>query len=50
MVRGWNPAEGKIFTPSAKGQDWFWGPPSVVFGGYRGSFAGLRRPGRDVDH
>ena len=27
-----------------------WGPPSFLHNGYRLSFAGVKRPGRDVDH
>jgi len=27
-----------------------WDPPSLLFNGYRGSFPGWKRPGRDADH
>jgi hypothetical protein len=27
-----------------------WGPSSLVFNGYRGSFPGVKRPQREVDH
>ena len=27
-----------------------WGPPSLLYNGYRVSFPGVKRPGRDVDH
>ena len=28
----------------------FWGPPNLLFNGYRDSFRGLKRLGREVDH
>jgi hypothetical protein len=30
--------------------DWPWDPPSQVFGGYRGSFTGVKQPEHEVDH
>jgi len=27
-----------------------WGPHSLLFGGYRGSFREVKRPGREVNH
>ena len=27
-----------------------WGPPSLLYNGYRVSLPGVRRPGRDIDH
>ena len=30
--------------------DRLWGPPSLLFSEYKGSFSGLKRPGRKVDH
>ena len=27
-----------------------WGPPSLLYNGYRLSFPGVKRPGRGVDH
>ena len=27
-----------------------WGPPSLLYDGYRVSFPGVKRPGRGVDH
>jgi hypothetical protein len=27
-----------------------WGPPSLLYNGYRVSFSGVKRPGRGVDH
>ena len=27
-----------------------WGPPSLLYNGYTGSFRGVKRPGRGVDH
>ena len=28
----------------------FWGPPSLLYNGYRVSFRGVKRPGRGVNH
>jgi len=47
MVRGSNPSGGRNFPPP---QDRPWGPPSLLYGGYRVSFPGVKRPGRGVDH
>jgi len=30
--------------------DWPWGPPKLLYDGYRVSFPGVERPGRGVDH
>jgi len=30
--------------------DRLWGPPSLLYNGYRVSFLGVKRPGRGVDH
>ena len=30
--------------------DWPWGPPCLLYNGYRVSFPGVKRPGRGVDH
>lgn len=30
--------------------DWLWDPPSPLFIRYWGSYPGIKRPGRDVDH
>jgi hypothetical protein len=35
---------------SPKRPDRLWGPPSLLFSGFRRPFAGVRRPGRDVNH
>jgi len=33
-----------------KCQDWRWSPPSLPFNGFRGSFPGVKRPERFVNH
>jgi len=30
--------------------DRLWGHPSFLFSGYRNSFPGIKRPGREADH
>jgi len=35
---------------SPKCPDWFWGPPSLLFNGYWGSFLGVKWPGCKFDH
>ena len=42
-----NPDGGEIFRTRP---DRHWGPPSLLYNGRRLSFAGLKRPGRGVDH
>jgi hypothetical protein len=44
------PAEGKGFFSSPDGPDRLWGPSSLLFNGYRGNFAGVKRSGREVNH
>jgi len=44
-VRVSNPGRGKIFFSHTR-PDRLWGSPSLVFSGYRRSFAGIKRPGR----
>ena len=47
-VRGSNSGMDKrSFSPKRPIR--LWGPPSLLFGRYRGSFLGLKRPGRGVD-
>jgi hypothetical protein len=46
-VRGSNPGGGEIFRSRP---DRSWGPPSLLYNGYRVSFPGVKRPGRGVDH
>jgi hypothetical protein len=41
------PVGGEIFRACP---DWTWDPPSLLYNGYRVSFCGVKRPGRDVDH
>ena len=38
------------FLSSPKRPDRVWGPSSLAFNGYRGSFQGVKRLGRAVDH
>ena len=47
MVQGSNPDGGEIFRMRP---DRPWGPPSVLYNGYRVSFPGVKRPERGVDH
>jgi len=46
-VRGSNPGGWEIFCNSPHRS---WGPPSLVYNGYRISFPGVKRPGRDVNY
>ena len=47
LVHGSNPGRGEIFcTPP----DQPWGPPSLLYIGYRISFLGVKWLGRGVDH
>jgi hypothetical protein len=46
-VRGSNPGGGEIFRTRP---DRLWGPPSLLYNGYRLSFPGVKRPGRGVNH
>ena len=48
--RSSSPGRGKLFFSPPKIPDRFWGPPSLLFNGYRGSFPGVKLPMRDVDH
>ena len=45
-VRGSNPGRGKIFRTCP---DRPWGPPSLLYNGYRFFPGGKNRPGRDAD-
>jgi hypothetical protein len=46
-VRGSNPGGGEIFRTFP---DRPWGPPSLLYNGYRVFPGGKKRPGRDADH
>ena len=45
-VRGSNPGRGEIFRTCP---DRHWGPPSLLYNGYRVFSGGKERPGRDAD-
>jgi len=42
-----NPGGGEIFRTRP---DRPWGPPGLLYNGYRVSFPGVKQPGRGVDH
>jgi hypothetical protein len=44
------PVEARDFSLLQKRIYRLWGPPSILFHGYRGCFPGLKRPGRVVNH
>jgi len=46
-VRGSNPGGGEVFRTHL---DMPWGPPSLLYDGYRVSFPEVMRPGRGVEH
>jgi hypothetical protein len=46
-VRGSNPGAGEVFRTRP---DRPWGPPSLLYNGYRVSFPGVKRPGRGLNH
>jgi hypothetical protein len=49
--RGSIPGRGKGFLFQPLYPERLWGPPSLLFNGYRGPFfGGKARPGRDADH
>jgi hypothetical protein len=45
MVRGLNPVRARFFAPPER----HWGPPSLLYNGYRVFPEGKVRPGRDAD-
>ena len=45
-VRGWNPGGSEVFLTCP---DRPWGPPSLLYNGYRFFPGGKQRPGRDAD-
>jgi hypothetical protein len=47
IIRKVNPGGGEIFR---RRPDRPWGPPSLLYNGYRVCFPGVKRPGRGVDH
>ena len=46
----WIPVWTKCCFSSLKYPEWFWGPDSLLFDEYRGSFPQIKRPGRETDH
>ena len=46
-VWGSNPSGGEIFRTRL---DRAWGPPNLLYNGYRVSFPGVKRPGCSFDH
>jgi hypothetical protein len=46
-VRGSNSGESEIFCIRP---EWRWGPPNLLYNGYRLSFPGVKRPWRGVNH
>jgi hypothetical protein len=49
-IGGSNPDRVKGFISSANRPGQLWGPPSLILNRYRGSFQGVKRAGREVDH
>jgi hypothetical protein len=41
---------GRSIFSSSQRPDRLRGPPSLLFNGYRGSFPGVKRKGREADH
>jgi hypothetical protein len=41
---------GPIIFSSSRRPDRLWGPPSLLSNGYRGPFAGVKRPGCEAYH
>jgi len=50
MIAGSDPIRSKRFSSCPKCPDWLWGPLSLLFIGYRGSFLGVKQAGCKVDH
>ena len=48
-IWGWNLGRDKGFLSSPKFPYRLWGPPSLLFNGYRDSVPGVKQPARDVD-
>jgi hypothetical protein len=45
---GFDPRRDLCCSPTRP--DRLWDPPILLYNGYRGSFQGLKRPGREVNH
>ena len=50
MVQGSNPSGGGGSEIFCTRPDRPWGPPSLLYNGYRVSLLGVKRPGRGIDH
>jgi len=48
-VRGSNLGRGKRLFSFPKYPNRLWGPPSLIFCGYRGCIPGVKRPEREID-
>jgi len=49
-VWGWHPSGGKMFFFSSRRPYRPWGPPSLLFEGYRGSLPGVKWPSHGADN
>jgi hypothetical protein len=50
MIWSLNPVRGKRLFSSPRYPDFFWGPLSLLFDRYCGSFLEVRQPRHEVDH
>jgi hypothetical protein len=49
-VLGSNPGKDKIFLSCPKRPELRWGPFSLLFNGFRGSYSGVERPRHEGNH
>jgi len=45
-----NAGRANTFSSSSTRSDQLWGPPGILFSGYRGSLPEIERPAREVGH